>query len=236
MERTATRVLSMDGAAETLTETVRLALRRDVLSLTFAPGTHLSIRGLRARYDVGATPVREALWSLVGEGLIVAEAQHGFRVAEADRERLTGLTRLRRRVEPWLLTVALRQGGPLWLRNVERAFSAFEPVDSKIGDTRPIDERWETLHRAFHLSLIEGSGMPTLVQAIAAWYEETDRYRRLASRDLGSTAGAKGDHEELFKLVTAGKAATAVAMLKRHICDTTDRHLDYFASDVRSAS
>ncbi|EWY36900.1 hypothetical protein N825_23195 [Skermanella stibiiresistens SB22] len=217
-----------DGAAETLTSTVRHALRRDVLTLALPPGARLSIRDLRLRYDVGATPIREALWSLLGEGLVVVEPQMGFRVAEADRDRLVGLMLLRQRMEPWLLGKALELGGPAWLRSVERAYAEFEPLDSKVGDLRPIDERWETLHRAFHISLVEGSGVPTLVQAVAHWYAETDRYRRLASPNLGATVGAKGDHDELCELVMAGAAAEAVAVLERHIRDTAERHLDYF--------
>ena len=222
-----------ENAPETLTESVRVALRRDVLSLAFAPGSHLSIRQLRERYEVGATPVREALWSLVGEGLIIAQPQHGFRVVDAQRERLLDLMRLRRRLEPWLLAQAMRQASRQWRQGVEKSFAAFAPLDARIGDLRPIDEQWELAHRRFHVSLVEGSAMPSLVQTIAACYEETDRFRRLASRDLGATAGAKGDHEELFRLIVTGEATAAIALLNRHISDTTERHLSYFESASR---
>ncbi len=84
------------------------------------------------------------------------------------------------------------------------------------------------LHRRFHVSLVEGSAMPSLVQTIAACYEETDRFRRLASPDLGATAGAKGDHEELFRLISGRMPTAAIALLNRHISDTTQRHLQLF--------
>jgi DNA-binding GntR family transcriptional regulator len=224
------------NASETLTENVRAALRRDVLSLAFSPGSHLSIRQLRERYEVGATPVREALWSLVGEGLIIAQPQQGFRVADAARERLLDLMRLRQRLEPWLLAQALQHASAQWRMHIEGSFAAFAPVDAKIGDLRPIDAHWEMLHRRFHVSLVEGSGMAGLVQTVAACYEETDRFRRLASPDLGATAGAKGDHEELFRLIMAGDATAAIALLNRHISDTTERHLSYFESAARASN
>src|SRR5687767_14876852 len=104
---------------------------------------------------------------------------------------------------------------PEWRQRVEKSFAAFAPIDAKIGDLRAIDERWEMLHRRFHVSLVEGSGMPGLVQTIAACYEETDRFRRLASPDLSATAWAKGDHEELFCLILAGEATAAIALLNR---------------------
>lgn len=225
-----------ESVSETLTGNVRAALKRDVLSLAFAPGSHLSIRQLRERYEVGATPVREALWSLVGEGLIIAQPQQGFRVADAARERLMDLIRLRQRLEPWLLAQALQQADATWRKHVEQSFAAFTQVDAKIGDLRPIDARWEMLHRRFHVSLVEGSGMPGLIQTIANCYEETDRFRRLASPDLGATAGAKGDHEELFRLIITGEAAEAVALLNRHISDTTERHLSYFESVAHASN
>lgn len=225
-----------ENVSETLTENVRAALKRDVLSLAFAPGSHVSIRQLRERYDVGATPVREALWSLVGEGLIIAQPQQGFRVADAARERLLDLMRLRQRLEPWLLAQALQHANAEWRAHIEKSFVAFAPVDAKIGDLRPIDAHWEMLHRRFHVSLVEGSGMPGLVQTVAMCYEETDRFRRLASPDLGATAGAKGDHEELFRLIMSGAATEAVALLNRHISDTTERHLGYFESASQASN
>lgn len=224
IEHVAQRAALSEGSAETLTDAVRQALKRDVLTAVIEPGMRLSVRTLAERYGVGATPVREALWCLVGEGLIIAEAQHGFQVSGADRSRLAHLLLLRRRVEPWLLAASLRHGGPEWLRAVERAFSAFQPVDAQVGDLRPLNEEWECLHQQFHLSLIEGSAMPAMVDLARRWYDEIDRYRRIDAGSLSVEAGAKPDHEALFELVTRGEMSAAVAMLTRHIDDTAERH------------
>jgi GntR family transcriptional regulator, carbon starvation induced regulator len=228
IEHVARRALLSEGAAETLTDAVRQALKRDVLTAALAPDLRLSVRALSERYGVGATPVREALWSLVGEGLVIAEAQRGFQVAGAERSRLASLLLLRRRVEPWLLVAALRNGGADWPHSVERAFAAFQPVDARVGDLRPLNEEWERLHQGFHLSLIAGSGMPVMVDLARRWYDEIDRYRRIDAGTLSVEAGAKPDHEALFELVTGGAAAEAVAMLTRHIDDTAERHHVHF--------
>ncbi|WP_348841515.1 GntR family transcriptional regulator [Xanthobacter sp. KR7-65] len=228
IEHVAKRALLSQGVAETLTDAVRQALRRDVLTAALPPGTRLSVRELSEHYGVGATPVREALWSLVGEGLVTTEAQHGFHVAGADRGRLASLLLLRRRVEPWLLGASLRNGGADWRRAVERAFAAFQPIDAQVGDLRPLNEEWERLHQAFHLALIEGSGMPAAVDLARQWYEEIDRYRRLDAGNLSVEAGAKPDHEALFELVTSGAEWDAVETLTRHIDDTAERHGVHF--------
>jgi DNA-binding GntR family transcriptional regulator len=214
--------------ADTLTEVVRLSLRRDILSLALAPGIHVTLRELKARYGVGATPLREALWSLVGEGLIENEAQVGYRVADASRDRLAGIAGLRQHVEPWALGQAMHRAHPSWLASVEAAYARLAPIDALVGDARAINPEWEQAHRTFHLALLEGSGMPAVLREVSRWYEETDRYRRLISPTLGDTVGSKGDHDVLYEAVRAGDVVLAVKTLERHIVDTTARHLSYF--------
>ncbi len=228
VERISRGILASDSHTDTLTDSVRQALRRDILSLVLAPGAHLSIRELRTRYAVGATPIREALWNLVGVGLVETEAQHGFKVADASKEKLLGIMALRQQVEPWALAVAMRSGGAQWRRTVEEAYTAFHRKDSKVGDQRPIDPQWEELHRHFHLSLVEGCGMPILLRTVMGWHEQTDRYRRMASPNLGYTVAAMTDHENLYEAARAGDIEAATTMLHRHIADTMTRHLSYF--------
>jgi DNA-binding GntR family transcriptional regulator len=238
VERTRSMLLPISDA-DTLTEVVRLSLRRDILSLALAPGVHVTLRELKQRYGVGATPLREALWSLVGEGLIENEAQVGYRVADASRDRLAGLSGLRQHVEPWALRLAMNNQAAdnaerSWLDCVEAAYARLAPIDAQVGDLRAINPEWEDAHRTFHLALLQGCRMPAVMTEISRWYEGTDRYRRLISPTLGYTVGNKGDHDVLYEAVRAGDVTLAVETLERHIIDTTTRHLSYFdgAADV----
>lgn len=101
-------------------------------------------------------------------------------------------------------------------------------IDALVGDQRAVNPEWEEAHRLFHLSLLAGCNMPSLLCQISRRHEETDRYRRLISPTLGCTVGNKGDHDVLYDAVVASDATRAVATLERHICDTTARHLSYF--------
>ncbi len=214
--------------ADTLTDLVRLALRRDILSLVLAPGAHLKLRELKERYNVGATPIREALWSLAGEGLIENEAQVGFRVADASRDRLLGLAGMRRHIEPWALELSMTKASPRWLAAVEEAYARFTPKDAMVGDQRAIDADWEDAHRNFHMALLSGCEMPALLRDVSRWYEETDRYRRLISPSLGYTVVNKVDHDVLYDAVMAGNRELAIETLRQHIMETTKRHGSYF--------
>ena len=212
----------------TLAELVRKALRHDILSLAFHPGMHLTLRELTERYGVRATPVREALWSLVGEGLVESEAKIGFRVPRLKRDRLSTLAALRLRIEPWGLAQSLESAGKAWVASVERAYAGLTRVDALVGDQRKIDDNWESAHRAFHMALLSGCQPASLLREVEAWYVETDRYRRLSSPGLGATAANKYDHDILFDAVMSMNAGLAVETLERHILETSQRHQAYF--------
>ena len=57
-------------------------LRTDVISGELAPGQRLALDMLKERYQVGVTPLREALYRLSASLLVEAEDQRGFRVAD----------------------------------------------------------------------------------------------------------------------------------------------------------
>ncbi|MEO1017743.1 MAG: GntR family transcriptional regulator [Pseudomonadota bacterium] len=61
----------------TLTETVYSRLRQDIITGVRAPGERLRIEHLRKIYDVGPTPLREALQRLAADGLVLLAGSRG---------------------------------------------------------------------------------------------------------------------------------------------------------------
>jgi len=74
-------------------------LRSDIVSGAWSPGTKLKMRELLPRYDVGASPMREALARLAAEGFVEQHAQRGMRVPELTFEELQDLSTTRQIVE-----------------------------------------------------------------------------------------------------------------------------------------
>ena len=60
---------------------------------------------MKKQYDVGNSPLREALNRLSENGMVVREENKGFRVAPASEEELKELIRTR----CWLEEIALRE-------------------------------------------------------------------------------------------------------------------------------
>src|SRR6201984_1600044 len=104
------------SAALTRTSAIYERLRGGIIQAQLLPGEKLRIGLLRARYDVGGTPLREALNRLSTEGLVTQSDQRGFRVTPVGADELLELTRTR----CWINEVALREsiarGGRDWDR------------------------------------------------------------------------------------------------------------------------
>src|SRR5690606_5385935 len=127
------------------------ALRRDIMHGALPPSTKLRIETLAERYEVGPTPVREALNRLSTEGLVTQQDQRGFRVSPVSKAELLELTRTR----AWLSEITLREsiahGDQAWEENVVLAFHRLSRSPRRLaGDSGELNPVWEQLHHAFH--------------------------------------------------------------------------------------
>ena len=103
-----------DHAPRTLTDYVYGQLREDIIQGKLAPDSKLKIEHLRNAYDVGATPLREALSRLSSDGFVITEGQRGFRVTPISPEDLEDVTDLRITLELQALRKSLLSGGDDW--------------------------------------------------------------------------------------------------------------------------
>ena len=66
-------------------------LTNDILQGLFLPGEKLQIKTLKERYNVGTSPLREALSQLIVKDLVISENQKGFYVSEISINDLTDI-------------------------------------------------------------------------------------------------------------------------------------------------
>jgi len=110
-----------ESAKETLASLVYDRLRQDIISVAIEPGEKLHIRSLCERFEVGLSPMREALSRLSSEGLVAQSDHRGFAVAPMDEEDLVDITRAR----CWLNELAIRKSIGPWRCRLGRAGRAF---------------------------------------------------------------------------------------------------------------
>lgn len=198
-----------------LAEQLRVAITRGEV----APGAKLRMEELREAFGVSLSPLREALSRLVAEGFVVAESQRGFRVAPVSSANLREVTRLRLALEPMALHASITQGDAAWEGRVVAATYQLKKHALPVGESTDSDdfERWEGVHRSFHLTLLDACGMPLLQQFCMTLHDFADRYRRLFLSRHPKDRLVPGEHERLAELALARQADEASALLTTHI-------------------
>lgn len=88
------------GGRTSLREQVAEALRALLVTGKMRPGVIYSAPSLASGFGVSATPVREAMLDLVGEGLVEVVRNKGFRITELDEAELDAMAELRMLIEP----------------------------------------------------------------------------------------------------------------------------------------
>jgi DNA-binding GntR family transcriptional regulator len=102
-----------------MTDQATRTVRNHILDLTLAPGTTLDERQMLERFEIGRTPMREALNRLIVEGLVVSREPRGVQVAPLSIESTAELFEAYVMSERMVAT-ALKFGDPSLVEDLER--------------------------------------------------------------------------------------------------------------------
>jgi GntR family transcriptional regulator, carbon starvation induced regulator len=202
-------------ATRTLATDLFEVLRSDILHNRLEPGARLMFRDLRERYRSGLSPLREALMRLVAEGLVALEDHKGFRVAPASREEMVDVANTLVELEALAIRMACEKGDDHWEAGIVARFHELSKRPM-FADDGALDEEWEARNVAFHQSLYDACGSPSLKFVCRVLYDRHCRYRRLWSREDNQTRDVAREHELLMKAALARDADTAIALLRDH--------------------
>ena len=212
----------MAGAAatngrETLASIAYQRLLDDIVGGQLQPGTKLRLNSLTERYNVGNSPLREALNRLSANGMVQREENRGFRVSPASAERLLELIRTRCWLEEVALRESIRRGDTIWEEGVLLAFHRLSKKDRLFEEQFiQFDGTWEDLHRAFHLSLLSACSSKILLGFCAQLHEQALRYRNLSSMKSYRERHELDEHRAIRDAVMDRNADKAVKLLRAH--------------------
>ncbi len=202
---------------ESTVERVAAELRRAVFEGEVESGTPLREIALAESLGVSRPTVREALTVLVAEGLATREPYRGVTVATPAAASVRDVCRAR-----WVLegagVLAWTEAGDELRDRVRATLTSYTTAVRAGASYKELNEK----HLAFHVSLVELTGSPRLVQMAGALMDElklalaqVDRIRRNAHDQADS-------HEGLVRLLEAGRIEGpdgAHEFLRRHIDD-----------------
>lgn len=158
-----------------IASSLRTALRERI----FRPGQALNQDELARRFGVSRIPLREALRTLVGEGLVVMKPGLGAVVAELSAGEVSELYGLRLQLEPPLapyIVDHVRKRDLDELAETVESMDALEPVRS---------EEWSSLNYAFHRRLYELSERRHTVRLVIQMLNLVEPYARVYAHVLG---------------------------------------------------
>ncbi|MCY1139089.1 GntR family transcriptional regulator [Actinoplanes sp. Pm04-4] len=188
------------------------AVAAAIVSGEFAPGTMLTAPTLAARFDVSATPVREALLNLEKRGFVEIARNKGFRVTQVSEQDLAEIVQIRQWLEaPPMRLLAGNIGAPD-LARLRAEASAI--VTSAAASDLPT---YLTADTTFHLHLLSLTGIDRLVTLVGDLRQQT-RLVGLATM-LGSPelASSSEEHLVLLDLLESGDGAGAEELMRRHL-------------------
>lgn len=197
-------------------------VRESILSGVFKPSAQLRMEDLKERFDVGYSPIREALSRLAGEGLVLAEANKGFRVRPLSRDDLRDIAIARCAVEKEALRRSMLEGGDDWESEIVAAMHGYRKKSAKAFESAEALEAWEQGHDRLHSALIAACGSSRLLDLQKRLQEQHTRYRRLIVIPNVQSDTHSDEHERLVEVVLDRKVDEAVAMIEHHMMITAD--------------
>jgi DNA-binding GntR family transcriptional regulator len=198
-----------------LREQVTRALEAAVVAGQLKPGTIYSAPALANRFGVSATPVREAMLDLAGEGFVEPVRNRGFRILEMSEEDLDQISQIRLLVEVPILRRVAGLLTPEKIKALDAAGRAIEDAARKGDLISYLD--WD---RRFHAELISTLGNPRLTDLV-------DRLRRQARlfglkelAETGRLLASAEEHRAMLQALVDGNVDATEERMAAHIGHT----------------
>ncbi|MCE7029403.1 GntR family transcriptional regulator [Jiella avicenniae] len=238
MTRTASEIdLEQRDAPRTVSEAIYRRLRSDIIWGVLVPGAPLRSDELRRKYDVGISPLREALSRLASERLVTSSGQRGFRVAPIGDASVVDITRTRLVIECAALERSIEVGDVAWETRVVATHHALSRVPFPTSQGAEA-EVWTRRHKAFHMALLSACQSEWQIYLADLLFDQAERFRILRAVKTAA-AGRQRDpakeHQEIVDAVLDRDLERSIAALRSHYRVTMEMALEALASPAEEA-
>lgn len=202
----------------TLASSIYEQIRDEIVTGALAPGEKLRIEQLKQRYDLGTSPIREALNRLSMEKLVVQFDQRGFVVAPVSQEDLHELTDARCSLYGILIPRSLEQGDTQWEENIVICLHRLNRAQWLVGDPARLNPAARMAHRDFHRSIIAAAGSRPLVDFMDTLFDFSERYRLLAQQNREAPhRPTSNEHAEMADAAINRRTNDVLELCQTHV-------------------
>ncbi|MFI9030826.1 GntR family transcriptional regulator [Streptomyces sp. NPDC053560] len=195
------------------TQYVLEAVKHRILTGQLSPGQSLVETELAAQYGVSKTPVREALKTLAGTGLVVMSQYKGVTVRTVDAAMAREVYDVRLLLEPEAVRRTVRGAASVEAARtaLARAAEAADPADRSLAN------------RDFHRALYLPCGNPLLTRMLDEVRDQAALVSTVAWAAVPSWEREAAEHEKILRLAAAGDADGAARAVHTHIASFVER-------------
>jgi DNA-binding GntR family transcriptional regulator len=211
-----------NGLSESMTSRAYSKIKHDIISGTLTPGQKLKIETLRKDYDVGTSPIREALSLLTSDHFVERIDQRGFRVAPVSETEFEELLKTRCWLEERAIRESIANATTEWEEQVVLANYRLSRIPrSDSADHFVANADWELAHKHFHQTLISQCGSSLLLKFCGQLYDQNIRYRQLSGSKAYPSRDVAEEHSSICDAVLAKDADLAAKLLVSHYNNTS---------------
>ncbi|MGA7325368.1 MAG: GntR family transcriptional regulator [Rhodomicrobium sp.] len=188
------------------------ALQSEIVSGQRKPGERLEERGLAQHFGVSRTPVREALKSLAGAGLVTLRGRQGACVAQLSLPDLLDTFYVIAELEGMAARQAARRISADQSRRLEQSHAQCA-IFAQAAD----HEGFYRENIVFHEIIAESSRNRVLGEQLSAVSGLTAAYRRAVTYQPGRMLGSIPEHEAIMQAIIGGDGEAACQLMRKHV-------------------
>jgi DNA-binding GntR family transcriptional regulator len=186
-------------------------LRRVIASGQVPPGSPIPLDDVAAFFGVSLIPVREALKTLLGEGLLEHQPRLGYTVTALSQAELDELYIVRGALEAAALEAAAHQSTPA---DHARAKAVHDGLAAAVAAQDAAG--FQRASREFHEALLSPCRMPRLLHMLEIAWNLTEPVQTMMRVSAEDRAELRADHEEMLAAFVARDAARLTAVAATH--------------------
>lgn len=201
-----------------LREIVAERIRGMIIGGNFRPGERLIEGQIAEQLGVSRNPVREAIRSLEGTGLIEVVPRRGAHVSTIDLDEVRKMQELQFLIESFAAELAAKR------RTDDDVARLTKCIDEGLAATKSGDTvgaaAW---HRDFHIALVRATGNAYIERALSPLRHRTEFIFAVLQEERGTITWV--EHSAIRDAVAKGNARQARDLMREHI-SIAARHLE----------
>lgn len=186
-------------------------LRRLIVEGVYPPGHRLVQDELADRFGVSRIPLREAMRTLISEGLLRSTPGRGTFVTVLDLDEIDEIYNLRRLIEP---SFAEHVTERVSRRDISRFNTMVTHMD-RVTETGA--DVWSRTNLAFHLDMYRMSRLPLRYEIIAQMYHRLEPYSRFYVHGTAAYERVQREHAAMVQALADGDAVEFARQIVAHI-------------------